>query len=173
MTHATVEPDDVHVVLAPPGFADWPGLLELLHTSYAYMESRIDPPSSLFRMDVHAFEEKSRHEVLILALRARVLVGCAFADIREDCVYVGKVAVHGSVRGRGIARRIMQEVEALAREAGKPSLELETRIELVENQRIFAALGFAKVAETAHPGYDHPTSVTMRRAVGLLTRDAS
>ena len=41
-----------------------------------------------------------------------------------------------------------------------------TRIELTENHATFAALGFAKVAETAHPGYKRATSITLRRRVG-------
>ncbi|MFN7434077.1 MAG: N-acetyltransferase, partial [Betaproteobacteria bacterium] len=46
---------------------------------------------------------------------------------------------------------------------GRTALELQTRIELTENHATFAALGFAKVAETAHPGYARPTSITLRR----------
>jgi phosphinothricin acetyltransferase len=44
-------------------------------------------------------------------------------------------------------------------------LELQTRVELIENHNTFSALGFEKVAETAHPGYSRPTSITMQRAV--------
>lgn len=36
---------------------------------------------------------------------------------------------------------------------------------LVENHEAFAALGFAKVAQSAHPGFDRPTSITMRKPV--------
>jgi hypothetical protein len=57
------------------------------------------------------------------------------------------------------------EAEAMARELGRPVLELGTRVELTENHAAFAALGFREVARTAHAGYDRPTSVTMERAV--------
>jgi hypothetical protein len=101
---------------------------------------------------------------LILALEDRCLVGCAFAGLREDCVYVGKLAVDaaagagawlaGSCRRRGVARA-----------HGRRFVELEARIELTENHATFAALGFSKVAESAHPGFDRPTSITMRKPV--------
>jgi hypothetical protein len=42
---------------------------------------------------------------------------------------------------------------------------LQTRVELVENHAAFSRMGFAKTGESAHPGYDRPTSITMRRAV--------
>lgn len=116
-------------------------------------------------MDVAQLEEKAREEALILALEGQRLVGCGFASLREDCVYVGKLAVDATVRRRGVAGKIMEAAETIARAHGRAFLELETRIELIENHVTFAALGFAKVAESAHPGFDRPTSVTMRKPV--------
>ena len=71
------------------------------------------------------------------------------------------------VRRRGVARRILQAAEALAREHARAFVELETRIELVENHATFAALGFAKTGESAHAGFARPTSITMRKRVAV------
>jgi N-acetylglutamate synthase-like GNAT family acetyltransferase len=161
----TAYSNDVQIVVSPPRFSDWTGLLALLRSAYAYMEPRIDPPSSLLRMDVEQLEEKAREEGLILALEDQRLVGCAFACLREDCVYVSKLAVDAAVRGRGVARKIIQAAETLARANARPFVELETRIELIENHETFAAPGFSKVAESAHPGFDRATSITMRKPV--------
>jgi len=38
-------------------------------------------------------------------------------------------------------------------------------VELVENHAAFAKMGFVRTGESAHPGYDRPTSITLRRAV--------
>jgi len=162
----------MQIAVAPGQFSDWPALLDLLRSSYAYMAPRIDPPSSLLRMGVAEFQEKARHEVLILALEPSRILGCAFAAVREDCVYVGKLAVDASARRRGVARRIMEAAETIARENAKAYLELETRIELLENHQTFGALGFVKVAESAHPGFDRATSITMRRPVPLEPTEA-
>lgn len=88
---------------------------------------------------------------------------------------MGKLAVDAAVRGRGVARRIMQVVETLAHANARPFVELETRVELIENHETFAALGFSKVAESAHPGFDRVTSITMRKPVRTesLPADAS
>jgi GNAT superfamily N-acetyltransferase len=152
----------MHIELSPAQFSDWPALLDLLHTSYAYMAPRINPPSSLLRMGVAEFQEKARQEELILVLESPRILGCAFASVRENCVYVGKLAVDESARRRGVARKIMEAAEAIARQHVKACLELETRIELLENHATFAALGFVRVAENAHPGFNRPTSITMR-----------
>lgn len=155
----------IRIVVSPTGFSRWPELLALLRESFAYMESRIDPPSSLNRIDLEGLRDKAREETLVLALEGGSPVGCAFAKPTRSSVYVGKVAVRADMRGLGIARRMLEAVESLARQHELPFVELQTRVELVENHQAFAALGFVKSGETAHPGYDRPTSITMRKPV--------
>jgi ribosomal protein S18 acetylase RimI-like enzyme len=78
---------------------------------------------------------------------------------------VGRLAVEAACRRRGVAREIFAAAESLARAHARPCLELETRVELVENHRTFEALGFAKVGEAAHPGCARPTMIVMRKPV--------
>jgi GNAT superfamily N-acetyltransferase len=158
--------ESLRIAVRPPNFSDWPALLALLQAAFADMDGRIDPPSSLARLDVDALRAKAAYEHLIVATVGNTLVGCAFAAIRDDCVYVGKLAVAAAARRRGVARALIDAAARLARDHGRTALELQTRIELTENHATFAALGFAKVAETAHPGYTRATSITLRRRVG-------
>lgn len=155
----------VRIVRAAADFSDWPGLLQLLHGAFAYMEGRIDPPSSLLRLTPATIAQKADDEELFLARDGDALVGCLFARPQGDAVYVGKLAVRGDRQGGGIGRRLMGAAERLARDSGLPYLELETRIELVENHAAFAAMGFVKTAETSHQGYDRPTAITMRKRI--------
>ena len=150
---------------APADFQDWQGLLALIHAAFAYQHDRIDPPSSLHRMDVEAIAQKARDETLLLAFEGPALLGCVFARVQTDCVYIGKFAVKPARQSMGIGQRLMGAAEDLARERGLAALELETRIELTENHQTFAAMGFVKTAEHAHAGYDRPTSITMRKAL--------
>jgi len=160
----------MRVIEAPPDFGDWTALLLLLQSAFAYMEGRIDPPSSLHRFGADELRAKAQQESLIIATEGNDLVGCAFAEVRSDCVYVGKVAVAEHYRRRGIARQLLAAAESIARRSGLQVVELQTRIELVENHQTFAALGFEKVAETAHPGYTRPTSITMHKYIALCGR---
>ena len=138
----------------------------MVREAFEYMGGRIDPPSSLGAMGVADFIKKAQDETLIVAQINNQLIGCAFAEIRNDCVRLTKVAVHQAFRRQGVTRCLFEAADGLARQMGKRSLELQTRIELTENHRAFGALSFIKVAETAHPGYSRTTSITMRRAVG-------
>ena len=154
------------ITTSPEGFNEWAPLTQLLHEAFRYMEGRIDPPSSLESMGIEAIKKKAQDEVLIVAHDDDgKLVGCAFAALRDDCVYLSKLAVTLTSRGQGITRSVLEAADEIARQHGKPFLKLQTRIELVENQVTFGALGFMKVAETAHPGYSRATSITMRRPV--------
>ena len=144
---------------------DWAALHRLLADCFAYMEARIDPPSSMAAMTPDSLRAKAAEETLVTLWQDGTLVACGFIRDTGRSLYLGKLAVHPDHRGRGLLRRIVDEAEAMARALGRPVLELGTRVELVENHATFAALGFREVARTAHPGYDRPTSVAMERAV--------
>lgn len=153
------------IVVAPPGFQQWDELLRLLHVAFAFQNDRIDPPSSLHRFDAAALAAKAREETLFLASDGNTVVGCLFAKPRGDALYVGKFAVSEACQRRGIGRRLMGAAQDLARQLGLPALELDTRIELTENHATFRAMGFVKVSEQAHPGYDRSTFITMRKSL--------
>jgi GNAT superfamily N-acetyltransferase len=144
---------------------DWAALHALLVVCFAYLEGRIDPPSSLADMTPETLRAKATEETLVTLWEGDRLVGCGFLKDTGRSVYLGKLAVHAGRRGRGLLRRIVAEADAMARALGRPVLELQTRVELAENHATFAALGFREVGRTAHTGYDRPTSVTMERPV--------
>jgi ribosomal protein S18 acetylase RimI-like enzyme len=146
-------------------FGRWEELLGLIRRSFSSMDGVIDPPSSAARLTPDALRRKADEEIGVVALLGGDLAGCVFLAERDDHFYVGKLAVEPALHGRGIGRLLMTHAEAIARVAGKPLLELQTRVELVANQALFARLGFSETARTAHAGYDRPTSVTMRKAL--------
>lgn len=141
----------------------WPALLGLLGSEFAYMEGRIDPPSSLRDLTPEALTDQSeKGEIWVIGSPP---VACMFLTPRAGVLYLGKLAVAASHRRLGLARQLVALAEDRARALQVPALELQTRIELAENHATFRALGFAEVARTAHPGYDRPTSITFRRPV--------
>src|SRR3546814_2205076 len=52
----------IEVLAKPADFDDWTGLLALLRESFAYMEGRIDPLSSLHRLDASKLAVKAMEE---------------------------------------------------------------------------------------------------------------
>ncbi len=142
---------------------DWPGLLALIHRAFAGMEGRIDPPSSLHRLTPAALADQSRTgEVWVIGTPP---MACMVLTPQPDSLYVGKLAVDPLVQGQGHARCLLALAETRAIALGFQGLELQTRIELLENHQVFARLGFVQTALTTHPGYPRPTSITFRKPV--------
>lgn len=142
---------------------DWPALLRLIQTEFAYMDGRIDPPSSMHALTAGAIARQSTEgEVWAIG---HPPVACVFLTQMPGALYIGKLTVARSHRGRGFARSLVSLAETRARTLSLPALELQTRVELTDNQATFRALGFTETARTAHPGYTRPTSITFRRAV--------
>jgi len=137
-----------------------PAVLALIRTTFAYMEGRIDPPSSMHKLTLEELaRQAAASEVWAIEDDGRV-VACVFLKPRGGVLGLGKLAVAMSHRGQGLARQLVSMAEARARELGLGAVELQSRIELTENHTAFAALGFKVSGETAHPGFDRPTSLT-------------
>ncbi|MEM9584340.1 MAG: GNAT family N-acetyltransferase [Pseudomonadota bacterium] len=133
----------------------------LLHRSFAYMEGRIDPPSSLHDLTVAGIAEACDPGG-VWAIGAPP-VACVFLSEKRGRLYLGKLAVDPAHRGQGLAGVLIRLAEERALARGLRLLELQTRIELVENHATFARLGFVKTAEDAHEGYDRPTGIVMQK----------
>lgn len=127
------------------------------------MEGRIDPPSSMHRLTKDSIAAHCETgEAWVIGVPP---IACLFLTPRDDALYLGKLAVASAHRGQGLARGLIDRAETRARALGLPALELQSRVELVENHTAFMRMGFSVSGSTAHPGFDRPASVTMRRAV--------
>ena len=144
---------------------DWAALLRLVQESFAYMDGRIDPPSSMHRLTPGAIAEQARTGEVWVFEEDGAPVACVFLTPRPDALYLGKLAVARAHRGQGFARHLVEQAEARARALNLHGLELQSRIELTENHTAFAAMGFGQVGATAHPGYDRPTSLTFQKVL--------
>lgn len=135
-------------------------VLSLIRTTFAYMEGRIDPPSSTHQLTLEELTEQAKKaEVWVMEDDDRV-VACVFLTPKKQALYLGKLAVAVSHRGHGLARKMVALAQERARALGFSVVELQSRLELTENHSAFAALGFRVVDETAHPGFEQPTSLT-------------
>jgi GNAT superfamily N-acetyltransferase len=150
---------------APSDFTDWEQVRALILAAFASMEGRINPPSSALRLTAQSMKTDAEKGALLLAERGGELVGCVFAQTKGDALYIGKLAVWPGLQGAGIGRKLVDAARVEARRLGLGMLELQTRVELSENHATFARMGFVKTGETAHDGFDRPTSITMRGPV--------
>lgn len=138
-------------------------VLDLIRRSFADMEGRIDPPSSMHHLTVADLAAQAETgEVWAIGTP---VVACVVLTARTDVLYLGKLAVAADQRGTGLARQLVELAAERARAHGLEALELQTRVELLENHATFTRLGFVQTATCAHPGYTRPTSVVLRRTL--------
>lgn len=140
-------------------------LLALILGAFAYMDGRIDPPSSAHALSAQSLQQKIADEFAFGVSDGERLAGCIFCKPESDCLYIGKLAVAPDFQGRGIGRLLLAKAEATARTLDLPALRLLTRIELVDNHRAFATWGFVETGTMCHPGFTRPTAIEMRKAL--------
>jgi GNAT superfamily N-acetyltransferase len=148
-----------------PG-SDFAPLLTFIRRAFAYMEGRIDPPSSILRMAETDMDRMARDgEVWVADESADEIAASVILTPRVGHLYLGKLAVAERLRGQGIARQMVKLASSRARDLGLRELRLQTRVELAENHAAFMALGFHETGRSAHLGYDRPTTVDFAKGV--------
>lgn len=83
-------------------------------------------------------------------------VGCgALKRLDNTLGEVKRMLTAPSARGQGVARRVLQALEATAREAGLKTLRLETNRTLTEAQALYRQEGYQEVAPFNAEPYAH------------------
>lgn len=138
-------------------------VLALIQSCFAYMEDRIDPPSSMYDLTEAELEEKRKKDQLWVL--GENVIGCMVATPQPDCLYLGKISIAPNARGKGHLSELIETANRIAKAKQLFVLKLETRIELIEVHKAFLKLGFKITGKGAHPGYSQPTFLTMQRTV--------
>ncbi len=146
--------------------ADAPLLAATIAAAFEQYRGKLVPESGAFRETAAtiAAELASGSSAIIAEQNGRP-VGCVMVKPEEGDLYFGRLSVLPAARGLGLARRLVEAVEAEARRRGLPGVRLGVRIVLTANQRLFQSLGYAEVSREAHAGFDHPTSINMRKTL--------
>lgn len=140
-------------------------VLNLIQVCFSYMDARINPPSSMHKLTLADVAlQCNSGEVWSIG---DPIHACMFLTDMGESLRIGRLAVAESMRGMGVARKLVKLAEERAKQSGKKELELLTRVELVENHSAFEKLGFVRAGEGTHAGFDRPTYIRMAKQVQL------
>jgi ribosomal protein S18 acetylase RimI-like enzyme len=154
--------DTVALRAATP--ADAPAIAATIAAAFAQYRGRLVPESGAFRETPEAIiRQLANGYGAIVAERNGAMLACVMTELQEGDLYFGRLAVVPAARGLGLAKRLIAAVEADARARGLPGVRLGVRIALPDNQKLFFSLGYREISREAHPGFDHPTSINMRK----------
>jgi ribosomal protein S18 acetylase RimI-like enzyme len=154
------------VVLRTAVACDAGSLAATIAAAFEQFRGRLVPESGALRETAASIaSELAAGAGAIIAEQGGEALGCVMIRPVEGDLYFGRLAVIPSARGRGIARRLVEAVEAEAARRGLAGVRLGVRIVLTENHRFFTTLGYLETSREAHPGFAQPTSITMRKSV--------
>jgi ribosomal protein S18 acetylase RimI-like enzyme len=107
------------------------------------------PPSALNETLEEVRREISAGRVLV-AVDGRDVAGTVRYEVEPDVLYVGRLAVLPSQRGRGVGATLMAYVEELAPALGRTRIRLGTRESMPGNIRFYERLGYTIVEREPH-----------------------
>jgi ribosomal protein S18 acetylase RimI-like enzyme len=136
----------------------------IIAAAFEQYRGKLEPESGAFGETAEGIAaELARDSGAILAERNGKVVGCVMLKLLEDDLYFGRLSVLPEARGLGVAKRLIEAIEDEARRRELAGVRLGVRIVLTENQRFFQSLGYVEISREAHEGFDHPTSINMRK----------
>jgi GNAT superfamily N-acetyltransferase len=145
-----------------------PELAEVVHrlTQEAFAPHRsLDPPSGAAHESVGSVRDELARDEAAVGWIGSQPVACMRLVAEGDQLHVRRLAIVPELQGRGLGRAMMAWAEAAARRRGLAAVRVGVRLALTGNRAFFARLGYEPVAEHAHAGYDHPTSVELRKRI--------
>ena len=83
-----------------------------------------------------------------------VVLGMIILVDQPDALMLENVAVGSQAQGRGVGRRLIDHAEAEAVRRGHGLIRLYTHVTMVENQRMYAHLGYVETTRGEDEGYD-------------------
>jgi GNAT superfamily N-acetyltransferase len=142
-------PADLSVRPAAPG--DAPGVAACVEAAYRhYVERNGKYPAPM--LDDYA-QVIAEHDVTVAECGGEV-AGVLVVREAEEGFLLDNIAVHPGRQGAGVGRRLLRLAEDKARAAGYDSIYLYTQEIMVENQELYARIGYAEYARRHEVGLD-------------------
>jgi DNA-binding MarR family transcriptional regulator len=144
----------IEVQVEPPDSADARWCLDQYFRDLA---QRFDTGFDPARSNPAADEDMTPPAGYFLVARIGGAVAGCGALKRLDCTTaeIKRMWTAPGMRGRGVARRVLQTLEAIARDSGLQILRLETNRTLIEAQALYRQQGYQEVAAFNNEPYAH------------------
>jgi ribosomal protein S18 acetylase RimI-like enzyme len=146
--------DAVRIEVCPPDHPDARITMDRYAAELAArFDAGFDPAQSHVAVDAELVPPAG---LLLVARRGDAPVGCgALRFVDDRTAEVKRVWVDPAERGRGLARRLLSELEEHARQRGTRTLRLETNETLREAIALYQRSGYAEVAPFNDEPYAH------------------
>jgi len=139
------------LLVRPAALGDAPAVATCVEAAYRhYVERNGKYPAPM--LDDYALVI-AEHDVTV-AERDGEIGGVLVVREAEEGFLLDNIAVHPDCQGAGVGRRLLQLSEDKARAAGYDSIYLYTQEIMVENQALYARIGYVEYARRHEVGLD-------------------
>lgn len=125
-------------------------------------QSGLYPPESNHLDSIEELEKE--HVCLLAAVEDGRIVGCGAVKVLETYAEIKRMFVAEESRGRGVARRLLERLEAYAREEGVAIARLETGVDQQPALQFYKASGYRE-REPFGDYKEDPLSVFMEKSL--------
>jgi putative acetyltransferase len=141
---------------------DQPDVIALIADLDAYQDG-LYPPESRHALDLTSLKQDDVRFFVARDAEGQA-VGCGAVVLGDAYGEIKRMYVNPASRGQGVARRLLQALEAAARDSGCRLLTLESGPFQPEALGLYAALGFERRGPYGDYA-DDPLSVFMQKAI--------
>lgn len=139
------------LLVRPAASGDAPAVTACVEAAYRhYVERNGKYPAPM--LDDYALVI-AEHDVTIAECNGEI-GGVLVVREAEEGFLLDNIAVHPDCQGAGVGRRLLQLSEDKARAAGYDSIYLYTQEIMVENQALYARIGYVEYARRHEVGLD-------------------
>jgi ribosomal protein S18 acetylase RimI-like enzyme len=131
--------------------ADVPAIADVVDQAYRHYIARIGRPPGPMLDDYAA---RVLEGVVWVLEEGSVIAGIIVLLPATDYLLLDNIAVSPARQGSGLGRRLLAFTEAEALRRGYREIRLYTHQTMVENQRLYASIGYEETGRGTEAGYD-------------------
>ncbi len=146
---------------------DIPMLLRLINDAFAEYKGHLDPPSGAHNETAETLNHALHSGSAALASIDGESAGCVFYTPKDGYVYIGRLAVLPAFRRFGVGTSLMKYAEQRAGDVGFRRVQIGVRLALPHLHAYYEKLGYSRVRDETHPGYERPTYTVMEKQIFL------
>ena len=131
--------------------ADIPAIVDIVGRAYRHYIARIDKPPGPMPDDYLA--RVSEDAVWVLQ-DGPAIAGILVLLSAPEYLLLDNIAIAPERQGRGMGRRLLAFAESEALRRGYREIRLYTHQTMIENQRLYASIGYEETGRGSEAGYD-------------------
>jgi len=131
--------------------ADVPAIADVVDQAYGHYVARMGKPPGPMLDDYAA---RVLEGVVWVLEEGAVIAGITVLLPAMDYLLLDNIAVSPARQGSGLGRRLLAFTEAEALRLGYTEIRLYTHQTMVENQRLYASIGYEETERGTEAGYD-------------------